>query len=39
MLPVYTTRFGGMVSLVDIAAGDIINIDFMHPYEPRKTFD
>ena len=24
----------GMVSLVDIAAGDVINIDFMHPHGP-----
>ena len=26
-----------MVSLVDIAAGNIINIDFMHLYGPQKT--
>ena len=24
----------GMISLVDIAAGDVINIDFMHPLGP-----
>ena len=29
----------GMVSLVDIAAADVINIDFMHPHGPRKTFN
>ena len=29
----------GMVILVDIAAGDAINIDFMHPHRPRKTFN
>ena len=29
----------GMVSLVDIAAGDAINIGFMHPHRPRKTFN
>ena len=23
----------GMLSLVDIAAGDVINIEFMHPHE------
>ena len=28
-----------MVSLVDIAAGDAINIDFMHHHRPRKTFN
>ena len=28
----------GMVSLVGIAAGDVINIDFMH-HGPRKTFN
>ena len=28
-----------MVSLVDIAAGNVINIDFMHPLGPRKTFN
>ena len=27
-----------MVSLVDIAAGDIINTDFMHPHRALKTF-
>ena len=40
MLPVYTTRFcDAMVSLVNIAAGDVINIDFMHPHGLRKTFN
>ena len=29
----------GMVSLVDIAAGDLINIDLMHPHGPWKTFN
>ena len=29
----------GLVSLVDIAAVDVINIDFMHPHGPRKTFN
>ena len=28
-----------MVSLVDIAAGDVVNIDFMYPHGPRKTFN
>ena len=28
-----------MVSLVDIAAGDVINIDSMHPRGPWKTFN
>ena len=28
-----------MVSLVIIAAGDVINIDFMHPHGSRKTFN
>ena len=28
-----------MASLVDIAVGDIINSDFMHPYGPRKNFN
>ena len=28
----------GVVSLVDIAADNIINIDFMHPHGPRKNF-
>ena len=28
----------GMVSLIDIAAGNIFNIDFMHPHGPKKTF-
>ena len=27
-----------MVSLVDIAAGDVINIGFMHPHAPWNTF-
>ena len=27
------------VSLVDIAAGDVINIDLMHPHGPRKAFN
>ena len=27
-----------MVSLVDIAVGDVIDIDFMHPHGSRKTF-
>ena len=29
----------GMVSLVDIAAVDAINIDCMHPNGPRKIFN
>ena len=29
----------GMVSLVDIAAGDFIKIDFMHSPGQRKTFN
>ena len=29
----------GMVSLVDIAAVDSINIDCMHPNGPRKIFN
>ena len=29
----------GMVSLVNIAVGDVINIDFMHPHGPRKIFN
>ena len=29
----------GMVSLVDIAAGNVTNIDFMHPHGPQKTFN
>ena len=29
----------GMVSLVDIAAGDVIILDFEHPYGSRKTFN
>ena len=28
-----------MVCLVDIAAGDVINIGFMHPRGPWKTFN
>ena len=28
-----------MVILVEIAAGDVIDIDFMHPDEPWKTFN
>ena len=28
-----------LVSLVDIAAGDVINIDLIHLYGPRKTFN
>ena len=29
----------GMVSLVDIASGDVINIDFIHIHGSRKTFN
>ena len=29
----------GMVSLVDIAAGDVINVYFIHPHGPWKTFN
>ena len=29
----------GMVNLVDIAPGDVINIDFMHLHGPWKTFN
>ena len=28
-----------MVSLIDIAADDVINIDFRHPHGPEKTFN
>ena len=28
-----------MVSLADIAAGDVINFDFMHPHWTRKSFN
>ena len=28
-----------MASLVDIAAGDVINIDFLHHHVSRKTFN
>ena len=28
-----------MVSLVDLVAGGVINIDFMHPRGPWKTFN
>ena len=28
-----------MISLVDIAACNVINIDFMHPHGSRKTFN
>ena len=28
-----------MVNLVDIAAGDVINIDFIHSHEPSKKKD
>ena len=28
-----------MVSLVDIAAGDVINTDFIHPHGTQKTFN
>ena len=44
-LPAYVTCvynsfwWVGTVSLVDIAAGDIINIDFMHPHGPWQSFN
>ena len=28
-----------MVSLVDIAAGGVFNVDFIHPHGSRKTFN